>query len=668
MWRNTSAGSLVVAAMLALAPAAAGAQREHPITETIRTPTGGLLVQPGAPFNVTLAVSIPHVGKVWHLYSITQAPGGPIRTRITVGPRDDFHLAGKITGTNPDVANDPNFGIMTETYSDSAIFSIPVASAPSASGTRRLNLAIYYQTCNDRYCLPPVEDTLGVDVSFVGAPVAAVASSIDTSSAVTPADTGTVQRIATITARLTRPGPATLDRNFGNPTLPGDGSLALFLWIAATMGALSLLTPCVFPMVPITVSYFSRDESRGRAQVFRDAGVYAGGIVVAFTALGLGLALVLGATGLNRFAANPWLNLAIAALFAGFALSLFGVINVMVPANLLTRADGLTRHSRFGRNGTTLLMGATFALTSFTCTAPFVGTLLVSATQGNWLWPALGLLVFSTVFALPFLVLALVPDALKSLPRSGEWMVTLKGVMGFLELAAAMKFLSNADLVEGWGVFTRNVVLAIWVVLGVCLVVYLLGVRIHRHSGRREGSASPPFGLTRLKPHMIAALITAAVVAWLASGLANRRLGELEAFLPPAGSNSAGVANSSELPWIVDDYDAALAKAKAEGKFVLIDFTGYTCTNCRWMEANMFPRADVRAELQQFVRVRLFTDGRDASNVRQQHLEETMYETVALPLYGVVGPDGKSRAHFLGMTRDAGEFVRFLSGARTQNP
>jgi thiol:disulfide interchange protein len=438
-------------------------------------------------------------------------------------------------------------------------------------------------------------------------------------------------------------------------TLPGGGSLGLFLWIAATMGALSLLTPCVFPMVPITISYFSRGGSRGRATALREAALYAGGIVVAFTSLGLGLAVVLGTTGLNRFAANPWLNLAIAALFAGFAFSLLGVLNFALPSTLLTRIDSFTRDARFGRDGTTLLMGATFALTSFTCTAPFVGTLLVSATQGNWKWPTLGLLTFSAVFAFPFLILALVPEALNRLPRSGEWMVTLKGALAFLELAAAMKFLSNADLVEGWGIFTRQVVLASWILLGVALTAYLLRSKVSSR-GKRTQHESAVGG------NWIAAGFSVACVAWLGTGLFGHRLAELEPFLPAAGTNKSGVANSGELAWILNDYASGIRQAKSQNKRVLIDFTGYTCTNCRWMEANMFPRAEIRRELERFVRVRLFTDGRDESNVRQQAFEERTFHTVALPLYAIVDADGTVREQFLGMTRSSVEFLAFLNG------
>ena len=627
---GTSAGTrsaVAAIAMVVFFATGAAAQREHPISEAIRVPAGGIVARPGAKFDLTVAVKIPHDEKVWHLYSITQKPGGPTRTTFSVGPAALFRIDGRIDGTKPMVASDPNFGMLTETYADTAVFVIPVASVESAEGVQRIAVRMYYQTCNDRYCLPPTEDTLFASVRFEGGAVA---------SAEPPEPTPTPTPTLTPT-----PTP-----------LPGNGSLALFLWIAATMGALSLLTPCVFPMVPITISYFSRGESRGRARAVRDAAVYAGGIVFAFTSLGLGLAVLLGATGLNRFAANPWLNLAIAALFAGFALSLFGVIHLAVPGNILTRIDRITRESRFGRDGTTLLMGATFALTSFTCTAPFVGTLLVSATQGSYIWPALGLLTFSAVFALPFLVLALVPEALGRLPRSGEWMVTMKGVLAFLELAAAMKFLSNADLVQGWNIFTRNVVLLSWVAIGCALMLYLLGVRFGRG------------GMMRAKPHPIGFLVTAAVVAWLATGSSGRRLGELEPFLPPAGANATGVANANELSWILNDYAAATSLARTQNKFVLIDFTGYTCTNCRWMEANMFPRETVRAELDKFVRVRLFTDGQEPSNARQQAFEDAQFKTVALPLYAVVGPDGRTRATYLGMTRDEREFTKFLFDAR----
>jgi thiol:disulfide interchange protein len=298
-------------------------------------------------------------------------------------------------------------------------------------------------------------------------------------------------------------------------------------------------------------------------------------------------------------------------------------------------------------------MGVTFAVTTFTCTAPFVGTLLVSAARGDWHWPAAGLIAFSSVFALPFLVLALVPHALSRLPKSGEWLSVMKGALAFVELGAALKFLSNADLVLGWDVFTRRTVVAAWVALGVLLAFYLAGVRIVRWRVQKPAHAYPFLGLAVL-----------AASALLATGLSGRRLGEIESFLPPAGKNLDGVAGSGELSWIMNDLDGGLAEARAHERLVLVDFTGYTCTNCRWMEANMFPRADVARELEQFVRVRLFTDGRGEPYRAQQALEQERFHTVALPLYAIVDARGTPRATFLGMTRDTREFVDFLAAGR----
>jgi len=302
-----------------------------------------------------------------------------------------------------------------------------------------------------------------------------------------------------------------------------------------------------------------------------------------------------------------------------------------------------------GRLAGTLLMGLAFTLTSFTCTAPFLGTLLVVASQGDWQWPLAGMLAFSSVFALPFVVLAIAPQWIAALPKSGPWLVAIKATMGLLELAAAMKFLSNVDLVWRWGVFTREVVLMTWIAIAVVLVVYLTGVlRI----GRAPRLGRP--GLMRLAG--IAATI--AVVAWLGTGLRGQRLGELEAFLPPA--DLARVAPGGELTWMLNDYDTALQQAQREDRPILIDFTGYTCTNCRWMEANMFTRDDVARELARYVRVRLYTDGRGDMYARHQAMEQELFGTVALPYYAVIAPNGEPVVAFGGLTRDTSEFLNFL--------
>jgi thiol:disulfide interchange protein DsbD len=489
-----------------------------------------------------------------------------------------------------------------------------------------LRVQAYYQTCNDKFCLPPKTVKLETPIDVKAGTQAGGAAEQPVTAA---------------------PGAS----------VPSRDSLLSFVWLAMTFGALSLLTPCVFPMVPITVSYFTGHAAGNRGRAVRNASIYAVGIILTFTAFGLVLALLAGATSLNRFAASPWINLLITAIFVGFALNLFGLFELNLPSGLITRLDSITRQEGGSEVIGTLLMGLTFTLTSFTCTVPFVGTLLVMAAGGDWAWPVMGMLAFSTVFALPFFVLALMPQWVSQMPRAGAWLHAVKVLMAFLEIAAAMKFISNVDLVWRWGIFTREVVLATWVVIAACMALYLLGV--FRFPGE------PRIRKVRVGRWLLAA---ASIVlgVWLFSGVMGRRLGELDAFLPPAegvralaaSDDAAGIPG--ELTWIMNDYEGALARARREHKRVMVDFTGYTCTNCRWMEANMFPRHDVRTELEKFVRVRMYTDGEGEIFQRQQRLQQAMFKTVALPYYAILEADGTPVATFPGLTRDPAEFVTFL--------
>lgn len=426
-----------------------------------------------------------------------------------------------------------------------------------------------------------------------------------------------------------------------------------FLWLAVSTGLLSLLTPCVFPMVPVTVAYFSAPEKRSSA--LRRAALFGIGIVSTFTILGLALAAVFGAAGLNRFAADPGVNVVLAVLFLVFAASLFGWINLGLPSKAVNIADRSARELSPGSSLGALVMGAVFTLTSVTCTAPFVGTLLVLAAQGSWQMPIVGMVVYSTAFALPFVLLAMAPRFLHALPRAGEWLIALRVLIGLLEVGAAVKFASNADMVWGWGVFTRPVVLVLWTALAVVGAFYLFRRRQNRAIENRTTGALIPVG---------GALI---IAAWLGSGVGGRTLPQVEAFLPPMQPDMASLASAGGLTptWILNDYNRALAAARTTGKLVFIDFTGYTCTNCRWMEANIFSRPDVGAELGQFVLARLYTDGEGEMYERQQAFQEQTFGTVALPLYAVVGADGKTVATFSGLTRDPSEFIAFLQKART---
>jgi thiol:disulfide interchange protein DsbD len=689
----------VLAAITCLAIVGPAAAQDDPIGWTLaKTPASATA---GQTFRIELTATI-EAG--WHLYSLSQGPGGPIATRISVPQGQMFTLDGAIDAPPPHVAFDSGFNMDTETYSEKTIFTLPIKVGTQASGKQVLRVQAYYQTCNDKFCLPPKTVKMETPIEVTGgsgaaapsagaqppaasgsaavaqgqgatgataqappAPPTAVkapaAPGAPRTTAAQEAPTAAPVAVASATSAGAPPvAPASVTRPVpfapasGTPVQSGD-SLLSFLLLAMVSGGLALLTPCVFPMVPITVSYFTGHAAGHQGRALRNASIYAVGIILTFTAFGMLLALLVGATSLNRFAANPWINLLITAIFVGFALNLFGVFEINVPSVVLSRLDSITRQEGGSEVIGALLMGFTFTLTSFTCTVPFVGNVMVAASSGNWLQPVVGMIAFATVFALPFFALALMPQWVSQMPRSGAWLHAVKVLMAFLEIAAAMKFLSNVDLVWRWGVFTRDVVLATWVVIAACMALYLLGVfkfpgepRIRKVRGGRWLLAS-------------ACLLLG---VWLFSGILGRRLGELDAFLPPADGvqafaaddNATGIAG--ELTWIMNDYQGALARARREHKLVMVDFTGYTCTNCRWMEANMFPRQDVRTELEKFVRVRMYTDGEGEIFQRQQAMQQEMFKTVALPYYAILDADGNPIVTYPGLTRDPAEFVSFL--------
>jgi len=419
---------------------------------------------------------------------------------------------------------------------------------------------------------------------------------------------------------------------------------ASFLWLAAVTGALSLLTPCVFPMIPITIAFFNQ-RRENELHAVRHAVLFGLGIIITFTALGLGLAVLVGAAGLAQFASDPWVNIIIGVLFIGFALSLLGVYDLPLPFSnrFLNKVDKSARDGS-GRAVGSVMMGFAFTLASFTCTAPFVGPLLVSASRGDWQVPLVGMAVFSTVFAAPFFILALVPSWTASLPRAGGWLNDVKVVVGLFEIAAALKFFSNADLVWGTGILSRSVVLAAWMLIALVAAAYL-AARITRN---KTGSISRWLG----------PVLATGIAVWLGLGIKGKPLGELEAFLPPSEISTPSAA--ADLQWILNDQQKALATASQTNRLVLIDFTGYTCTNCRWMEANMFSRPDVSASLSNYVLSRLYTDGEGDIYEKQQQFQEAQFGTVALPLYAIVDSKGRTVRTFSGLTRNPREFIAFL--------
>ena len=455
----------------------------------------------------------------------------------------------------------------------------------------------------------------------------------------------------------------TIKTEFDELKLDGDGNeldevieegLFSFIIFALGMGFLALLTPCVFPMIPITVSFFTKMGEKENSSPIFSAIIYTIGIIVIFTGLGLILALTLGATGANQIASNPWVNLFIAALFVYFAFSLFGQYEIQLPSAF--RQFSAQQENRGGILGI-LFMALTFTLTSFTCTVQFVGLLLVAASQGEFFWPIIGMVTFSSAFASPFFLLALFPQYLAKLPQSGGWLNSVKVVMGFLELGAAMKFLSNADLVWQWGVFTKQVVLSVWIVISIMMGLYLLGKIKLPHDSELKFISVPRLTLS---------IIFISFGLYLSAGLFGNSIhGLIDSYLPPEintiDSNNKKSVNMIHSNWI-NDFEEGLSLAKNRNKPLFIDFTGYTCTNCRWMETNVFVDPNVKELFDQFVLVKLFTDGGPKYRENQK-MEVERFGTSALPFYVVLSPGNEELDRFHGMDPDVGKFIAFLENA-----
>ena len=586
-------------------------------------------------FTASVSPSPAHVGEVvivtvkatvdagWHVYSVVPAANGPAATEITSLPGGT--AAGSTTEDAPIQKFDPNFQTQVAYHEGAATFQRQFR----LMGPAGKSVTLHYQTCNDHICLPPTDVTLPVSLMVAAG--------------------GVRPEFAAPTLHASPEG-----RGAPAPARPAAGGLALFLLAALGAGLLALITPCVFPLIPITLTNFVKQADGNKGKLVRLSGGYALGIVALYVALGGIVTATVGATGINKVASNPYVNLGIFVVFVVFALSFFETIQLTLPANLTAMQAAGKRHG--GTLGLVLL-GVTFVLASFTCTAPFVGTLLVAAAQGERFRPLLGTLVFALAFVSPFLVFAAFPQWIARIPKGGLWLARVKAALGFVELAAALKFLSNADQVWNWRLLTQPVLLAAWAVIFICAGLYLWGTlrfgvvaEIEKPGARVSPPRAAFAGLF---------LFLALYCFW---GLAGRHVALLSAFLPPAGYGGVGSSSEDGLPFLTD-YNAALARAKAEGKPLFVDFTGVTCTNCRWNEKNVFPRGDVQNELSQYIRVQLYTDR--PGDVPNQKLQLAKFGDVALPLYGVVNSQtGAVVDKYAGTITDVSGFTRFLSKSR----
>ena len=541
-------------------------------------------------------------GGAWRMYALdSPSPSRALAVRIDtlpagLAPLDSVRQLGARSGF------DPYFDKTVTYFERQALVWTDYTIEHSFAGGN-VEGSIEFMICNNLICLPPDSVLIAATFAEASAPLRTLPNLSSL-----PPDSLTPLNIQGLP-------PADLQ---------ADASSGLwgFLILAVGAGLGALLMPCIYPMIPLTVSYFSQ---HARGTPIRMALLYGLSIVATFTGLGVGLSIIVGSAGTQIVASNPWVNLGIAIAFLVFGLSLLGVFSLRLPSFLVNWFDrkGMERQDYIG----VLFMGLALTLVSFTCTVPFVGLLLPSIASGAWFYGILGMATFSLTFALPFIGFAFFPRALKALPGSGGWMQEIAVIFGFIEIAAAIKFFSNADLVWGLGLVDRSFVIALWIVLATLAGVYLIG-----HLRLLPNTESINVGAGRL----LFGILFFGLAVYLLPGLFGGRLGRLDAYLPPRDSNTLSLFETDvQQEWITDNLPEAFSEAVLLDRPLFIDFSGYTCTNCREMEVNVFERGEVSRLLSdRFVLSRLYTDGPQSRQL--QAFQEKLTGTLALPTYAIL--------------------------------
>ena len=590
------------------------------------------------------------IGPGWRMYATDSPIGKPLSVRFDDGAA--LRPLGPVEQEQPREGYDETLGRDYTYFSDRVQLTRAYRVATDASGTASLAGAVMYMVCNDEICLPPTREAFAVDVRIRNAATApqseATPPATQSESSTAPAPSvAAVGEDASDSTAASADVPATLGTAPSvAPVAPigeeEEGGLWGFLLLAVGAGLVALLTPCVFPMIPLTVSYFLH-HAGDRRKAARMAGVYGLSIVGLFTGLGVAMALLVGAAGPQLIAANPFVNLFIGLVLVVFGFSLLGFYELRMPSAWLNyfNRQGDERGGIVG----VVFMSLTLVLVSFSCTVPFVGGLLAAAARGGWAYPLLGMIVFSSVFALPFVLFAVFPNALGRLPKSGSWMGALKGVLGFIEIAAALKFLSNADLVWGTGLLPRPLAVALVIVIFALAGLYLL--RKLPLGGAEGYVAVEPVPVGGLR--LLTAIVFFGLAFYFVPGLLGAPLGGFDAFLPPrratdvsllAGMQMGAPERRGELTWH-QSRATAFEEAQRTGRPVLIDFTGYTCTNCRHMEATVLSKPEIAERIDRhFVPLQLWTDDGETGPALQRYQLE-LTGRIALPTYAVVHPDGR---------------------------
>ena len=528
------------------------------------------------------------IDKGWHVYSTDLGDGGPISATFNVESISGAELVGKLKPVGKEVAAfDKLFEMKVRYFENTAQF---VQKLKLTGGEYKVEGFLEYGACNDENCLPPTQVPFkfsgkaeGTAVNGPAADKAADAGDVDWEKSSDTAQTAAMAIIggAESDTGINVAGDGTTDlwkpvidelQALGETVSQEDMSWIYIFITGFVGGLLALFTPCVWPIIPMTVSFFlkrSKDKKKG----IRDAWTYGASIVVIYVGLGLLVTGIFGANALNSLSTNAVFNIFFFLMLVVFAASFFGAFEITLPSKWSNAVD--SKAEKTGGLLSIFLMAFTLSLVSFSCTGPIIGFLLVQvSTTGNMIAPAIGMLGFAIALALPFTLFALFPSWLKSMPKSGGWMNVIKVTLGFLELAFALKFLSVADLAYGWRILDRETFLALWIVLFALLGFYLLGKVKFPHDDDDTKVSVPRFFM---------ALASLAFAVYMLPGLWGAPLKAVSAFAPPMQTQDFNLYNN-EVHAKFDDYDLGMEYARQHGKPVMLDFTGYGCVNCRKME------------------------------------------------------------------------------------
>lgn len=680
---------LISSIMLALLALVAQAQILTPVKWKIKLDDKG-----GAPEKEIVFTATADKG--WHLYDMNLPEGGPVSTSFTFETLNGAELIGQpVPSVKPTTVYDEQFAMNLRWYPGTVSFIQKLKITDPAKF--KVEGEVEFMACNDETCLPPDQIPFSFDKKSIHLDPALAANSSTTevdkedATAIQP-DT---QVVAEEASELNTPDPAAKEtpattspkasdsltdspnlwspvidqlKSFGDSTVSAADTSWLFIFFAGFLGGLiALLTPCVWPMIPMTVSFFLK-RTKDRKKAIRDAITYGLSIIVIYLVMGLLITGIFGASALNDLSTNAIFNILFFLLLVVFAVSFFGAFELVLPASWTSKLDSKA-------DSTTgvlsiFFMSFTLVLVSFSCTGPIIGTLLVqAASMGTAVGPAIGMFGFALALSIPFSVFAIFPNMLQSMPKSGGWLNSVKVVLGFLELALALKFLSVADLAYGWRLLDREAFIVLWIVIFSLLGVYLLGKIKFSHDSEVKYVSVP---------RLFMAIISFAFAIYMVPGLWGAPLKAISAFAPPLYTQDFNLYKN-EVHAAFDDYESGMAYAKKVNKPVMIDFSGFGCVNCRKMEASVWTDPKVKQMLENdYVLITLMVDDKtklpqpieiqENGKTRKlktigdkwSYLQRSKFGSNAQPFYILLNDEGQPLGPSYAFNEDVSKYIQFL--------